>query len=511
MKRLFSSTPLTSHSVPGPLRYEGGLHYSGSWLGQRGIRSPLRPNHQHQVRPGPGNRRIRYRAEQQLVQLERHHCLEGYPFCRRHFRQQSMAATTKARRLEHYPPGECFRRSGGSAAQSLFDGGGMAAQGIVFVNYNRRDGAMGWLAHPQLNAEMAKEVGYNVSGNWGMLDEFAALKWVHDNIDAFGGDPNQITVAGQSAGSAATYHMLNSPLTKGLIKGAIIESGIRYPRDPLASSLAENYQNMSTALAAGVSMLDSLNVTTIDETRQIPLDTILNTGSSSWSATLDYYAMPDTYWNTMLNGPANDVPVITGNTKDESGAALPINITVAEYVANLQEQYASRPAWPKTRTIATPRSCPVGSSRTAGTTVPPLAPSIRTSDPFPRKGKEKSINRNTICSYYWDHAPPGQDQGAYHESEICYALNNLYGTDYPWKEEDFVIARKMNGYWANFVKTHNPNEGGSYADGELVQWNPNDPQKNITMHLGDGWGDYLIAAAAKVELISEFFSTQHAY
>lgn len=69
----------------------------------------------------------------------------------------------------------------------------------------------------------------------------------------------------------------------------------------------------------------------------------------------------------------------------------------------------------------------------------------------------------------------------------------------------------MNGYWANFVKTHNPNEGGSYADGELVQWNPNDPQKNITMHLGDGWGDYLIAAAAKVELISEFFSTQHAY
>lgn len=131
--------------------------------------------------------------------------------------------------------------AGGSAADGLFDGAGMAAQGIVYVNYNYRNATFGWLAHPQLAEEMAQEVGHNVSGNWAMLDQFAVLKWVHENIAAFGGDPDQITVVGQSAGSAATYHMLNSPLTKGLIKGAIIESGgIRYPQDPFCSSLAEN-------------------------------------------------------------------------------------------------------------------------------------------------------------------------------------------------------------------------------------------------------------------------------
>ncbi|KAK5027057.1 hypothetical protein LTS07_007356 [Exophiala sideris] len=112
-----------------------------------------------------------------------------------------------------------------TAADVLFDGGGMADKGIVYVNYNYRTGSFG------------------CSGNWGMLDQFAALKWIHANIAAFGGDPDHtsITVMGESAGSAATCHIVNSPLTKGLIVGAIIESGVRDPHDPLATSLAEGY------------------------------------------------------------------------------------------------------------------------------------------------------------------------------------------------------------------------------------------------------------------------------
>lgn len=396
--------------------------------------------------------------------------------------------------------------AGGSAAQPLFDGGGMAAKGIVFVNYNRRDGPMGWLAHPQLNEEMSQEVGRNVSGNWGMLDEFAALQWVYDNIAAFGGDPERITVAGQSAGSAATYHMVNSPLTAGLIKGAIVESGIRYPRDPLCSSLAENYRNMSTALAAGASMMANLNATSIDQLRQLPLDT-LNSASGSWGAVLDYWAVPDTYWNTMRDGPANDVPLITGNTKDESGAELPINITVAEYVADLQEQYGDDELAQRFLALY-----PAANASQAGMSFNAhYRDTSLVSSWLYANGWDASPTKNPIYTYYWDHAPPGQDRGAYHMSEIAYALDNLYGTDLPWEDEDFEIARNISVYWANFVKTQDPNGDGDAGEGELVRWEANSPSKNVTMRLGDGWGEWPLASPAQIELLEEFFATQHAY
>jgi carboxylesterase 2 len=88
-----------------------------------------------------------------------------------------------------------------------FDGGGMADKDIVFVNYNYRTGSFGWMGHPQLSAEMLALTGRNVSGNWGVYDQFAALKWIKENIQNFGGNPDHVTVMGQSAGSAATYHV----------------------------------------------------------------------------------------------------------------------------------------------------------------------------------------------------------------------------------------------------------------------------------------------------------------
>lgn len=142
-----------------------------------------------------------------------------------------------------------------------------------------------------------------------------------NNIAAFGGDPDHVTVMGQSAGSAATYHIVNSPLTEGLIVGAIIESGVRDPHDPLCTSLAENYQNLSTSLDTGVEFLASLNVSTIAEARALPMDDLITSfmgNSFDFTATLDYYAMNYTYLDQLLYGPANDVPILTG-VSDVSG------------------------------------------------------------------------------------------------------------------------------------------------------------------------------------------------
>lgn len=220
----------------------------------------------------------------------------------------------------------------------------MASQGIIFVNYNYRVSSLGYLATPELSAEFEQVTGSNSSGNWGMVDQFAALKWVHANIAAFGGDPDRITAMGQSAGSAAVYHVVNSDLTKGLLSGAIAESGLRSPYDPEAATLAENYRTLDTALAISESFMASKNVSTIAEMRELSMDDLtadLFGSAYNFGNVLNYYCMPDTYLNTLKNDPANDVPFMTGKTKDKSGAATLTNLTVAEYIAEMTSQYGN--------------------------------------------------------------------------------------------------------------------------------------------------------------------------
>ncbi|KAJ5947279.1 alpha/beta-hydrolase [Penicillium verhagenii] len=388
-----------------------------------------------------------------------------------------------------------------TAADALFDGGGMADKGIVFVNYNYRTGSFGWLGHPELNEEFYKVTGSNSSGNWGMLDQFAAVKWIHENIADFGGNPDHITVMGQSAGSAATYHILNSPVTKGLIKGAIIESGVRDPHDPLCTSLAESYKTQSYVMAQGLNYTADKNVSTIAELRKLPMADLEDNVLDGWSfgATLDYYAMPAKYAETLKEGAANNVPVLTGNTKDESGAEYNTNITVAEYLVDLEDTYTT------------------GNWSQRFLELYPADNSVRADGAYNSMFTDRSkvgtwmwaqlwatSSTKNVFSYFWDHAPPGQDQGAYHESEINYVLNNLYATDKPWNAKDYEIAAKMNGYWSNFIKTGDPNGDG------LVHWSATNDNE-LVHHVGNGWGPIPVASEAKVQLFKEWFASLRTY
>jgi carboxylesterase 2 len=111
----------------------------------------------------------------------------------------------------------------------------------------------------------------------------------------------------------------------------------------------------------------------------------------------------------------------------------------------------------------------------------------------------------SVYTYFWDHAPPGQNQGAHHESEINYVLNNLYDTDLPWESADYTIADKMNSYWVNFIKTGDPN--GLDSNGNvLVEWAATNSSK-VVQHVGDGWGNIPISPPAKVELFEQWFAT----
>lgn len=403
--------------------------------------------------------------------------------------------------------------AGANGAWSMFDGGGLALKDIIVVTYNYRTGPYGWLALP----ELWEESGNVTTGSYGLLDQIAALKWVYENIAAFGGDPNRITTVGQSAGSAAVYHTINSPLAKGLIVGAIAESGIRDPRDPASTELAEGYNNMSTSLDLGAKLKTVLNVTTLEELRRVPAKTINEnsgfTPFSNWRTTLDGYAMRGTYWEKLKKGPANDVPLITGNTKDESGAAYGTNTSVVDYIKMLKSSYGSlaNKFW---------EAYPAANYTEASMNTNLIArdTSLVGSWNF---GRFWSMSASSpFYTYYWDHVPPGQDQGAHHMSEITYVFNNLYGTGLPWQSVDYEIAETLSSYWANFVKTSNPNTGGSYrGKGILAHWSRSNSSSATTFHLSPpaptnanglpaGYSQVPVATEDHIELLNEFFRTQ---
>ncbi|KAL1606445.1 hypothetical protein SLS60_003849 [Paraconiothyrium brasiliense] len=395
--------------------------------------------------------------------------------------------------------------AGGSNADPRFDGAGMADKGVVFVNYNYRTGATGWLVTPELTEENLATIGVNSSGNYGLLDQIKAVKWIRDNIASFGGDPDHITVMGQSAGSAATYHLLNSALTKGDIVGAIIQSGVRDPHDPLASSLAEGYQTYDVALAYGEEYMASVNCSDIACMRNLSWEDMDNTampGSTgpSFKSTLDFYAMPDTYLNTLRLGLANDIPVMTGNTRDESGASYGLNITLSEYLADNNETYTGE------FVDAFFDAYPANDSATAS-----AAENAQYTDRS-KVGTQNwasywlSNRTSPVYTYLWDHAPPGQNAGAAHMTEIQYTQNNLYNVYYGnWTSEDYQIATKMNGYWVNFIKYGNPNGDG------LQQWDSATINGTTTQELGDGWGAIPIANAEQLSLFSRWFPTNPAF
>ncbi|CCD45246.1 similar to prolyl oligopeptidase [Botrytis cinerea T4] len=386
-------------------------------------------------------------------------------------------------------------------------------------------GMASYLATPELNAEGLASTGYNTSGNYGILDQLEVLKWIQNNIANFGGDPDSVTIAGQSFGSSQVYHAINSPLFTGYFHRGISQSGIRYPYDTLLAGLATSYVTMERALSFGVNYTASQNVSTLAELRKLPLSDIIqgstDRDSSVWYITallcndplifkpvLDGYVLPMKYLDQLIAGPANDVPLITGNTKDESGASTSLTLyNLTEYKeyntlrwGNLSDTYFK--LYPADGNVTLANMAWNAAQRDV---------SLVSSWAYANKWIESATS--PIYTYYWDHAPPGQDQGAFHQSEIMYALNALYAnTDkYPFTDEDYYIGELMTGYWVNFIRTGDPNTGGAYTNGTLAHWYPNDGTSNYVMELGDGWGNHTVSPTANVDLIMSYFGQQTPY
>ena len=343
----------------------------------------------------------------------------------------------------------------GDGSEPRYDGASMARHGIVAVTVNYRLGVFGFLALPALT----KESPHHASGNYGLLDQQAALRWVRDNIRAFGGDPSRVTIAGQSAGSMSVSAQMASPLSRGLFRAAIGESGSAVGNlEPRTRGQAE---------AMGLRFRQLAGASSLEELRKLPAATLLRLSaekeSPRFGPDVDGYFLPESPGKIYSTGLQADVPLLAGWNSAEVdyhsllGDASP---TTAHYKLALEKRYGSQ-AGNVLRHYPAPDSTAVRASATA------LA-----SDRFIAYATWKWIDLHAktdgkpVYRYLYAHKLPAADgaspaMGAPHSAEIPYALGNLpLIRTYHWTEADQKVSMIMQGYFVRFIKTGDPNGQG---------------------------------------------------
>ncbi|MFM1841139.1 MAG: hypothetical protein RIR47_1188 [Bacteroidota bacterium] len=336
-------------------------------------------------------------------------------------------------------------RSGGAGC-AIYDGKEMAEKDVVFVSINYRVGVFGFLAHP----ELTKESGYGASGNYALLDMIAALKWVKQNIAAFGGDPNQVTIAGQSAGAFAVNHLCATPLAKGLFKGAIAQSG-----GSVLTSTLRPTTSLQQAENMGIDFAKHFKVSSIQDLRKISAEDILKSNQGLSYPIEDGYVLPSSIADIYANGKQNDIALILGWNLDDKVTGPSVNAEA--YKKQLQKQFGTNAEKVLQYYPATNDAIAAASqdnlSRDGFFGVQGYAWANAQLD----KGKSKVFiyNFNRKLPAY----SAASNFGAFHTGEVPYVFNNLKTVNRPWEDIDIQLADQLSSYWVNFVKTGNPNGG----------------------------------------------------
>ena len=334
----------------------------------------------------------------------------------------------------------------GGAGCAIYDGKEMAEKDVVFVSINYRVGVFGFLAHP----ELTKESGYGASGNYALLDMIASLKWVKENIAAFGGDPNQITIAGQSAGAFAVNHLCASPLAKGLFKGAIAQSG-----GSVLTSALRPTTSLQQAENMGLDFAKKLNARSIEDLRKLSAQNIFNAKQGLTYPIEDGYVLPSSIADIYANGKQNDVALILGWNLDDKVTGPPVSAEA--YKQQLQKQFGTNADkvlqyYPATNDVFAAASQD-NLSRDGFFGVQGYA----WANAQLLKGKSNvfvyNFNRK-LPSY-----SAASNFGAFHTGEVPYVFNNLKTVNRPWEDIDIQLADQLSSYWVNFVKSGNPNGG----------------------------------------------------
>ena len=364
----------------------------------------------------------------------------------------------------------------GDGSEARYDGESMAQKGIVALTVNYRLGAFGLLAHP----ELTQESPHQASGNYGLLDQAAALQWVKENIAAFGGDPAKVTIAGESAGSISVSAQMASPLSKGLIAGAIGESGSILGALPPVS-LRDGEQT-------GVFFAKTIGAASLADLRAMPADSLLKAstkfGPFRFAMTIDGYFFPKDPLAIFESGEQAHVPLLVGWNSEESNYKAILGNeppTKDAYEKGVRKLYGDRAeAVLKQYEAATDADVEQVATDLAGdrfigfstwrwaqlqakTGTKPVyryyyaqpRPAMRPELGNVTAGLAGGVRKDTTG------VKPAIPKGAVHSAEIEYAMGNLASNKvYAWTPEDYAVSKIMQDYFANFIKRGDPNAAG---------------------------------------------------
>lgn len=351
----------------------------------------------------------------------------------------------------------------GAGSQPEYDGSHLAAKGVVLVTINYRLDVFGFLAHP----ELTKESGTNSSGNYGLLDQIAALKWVQKNIAAFGGDPGRVTVFGESAGAFDVSLLMASPLAKGLFVRAIGESG-----GALTPIVAFGPKPLSIGEEAGVKFAQLLGANSASDLRAKPAQEVLETAIKNpityGFGVVDGYVVPEHPAKLYAQGKQNDVPLLVGWNADEGSlfaARAKVPADPSAYADAIRTQFKDQAD--KVLQLYPPGSTPQ-EAKASFTAL--LGDEIIAYGGWAWSERSATSGKSSVYRYFFNRRPPGAPElsihpltapGVYHFAEIYYAFNNLGAEpSFSWEADDRRLAETMSTYWTNFAKTGDPNGPG---------------------------------------------------
>ena len=306
-------------------------------------------------------------------------------------------------------------------------GDNFCKNGCVLVSVTYRLNIFGFFVHP----ELARESGHDASGNYGIMDQIQALRWVYENIEGFGGDPDNITVFGQSAGGRCSLALACSPLSRDMVRRISVQSA-----GGIGSIMAEFSREKQEKM--GLELMQSLNCSSIDEMRQLKWEILRDANDKlgffdGFNLYTDGYVIPQDIDRTLYEGSFNDIDIIIGCTIDEGA-----NEKKPMFGSNLVSQ-----------------------SMVLG---------IRQSE----------IGRKPVYMYVFARQQPGDDAGVPHSCDNRYQFGTLDGSWRPYDEDDWKLSEIMQKYWTQFARTGDPNQPG------LPEWKPFTAEERLAMRLDAG-------------------------
>ncbi len=342
----------------------------------------------------------------------------------------------------------------GQSSYSEYRGEDLAKQGVVFVNFAYRLGVFGYYTADDLKVESPN----GTTGNYGLLDQIAALKWVRENIEQFGGDPNQITIAGESAGSSSVNALCVSPLTEGMFNYAIAESSGIGAVEPF-----HTFRSYDVALEEGQKVRDTFGVSSSAELRDISAWELLKTDSDQSAMTVDGYAIVEQPYLTYEKGNNHEKALLNGfNVKESDAFLLTTKATADNYVELLAEDIGEQA---EEMAKVVPADTPQRDQHFIVDSLGDAKGALNTAYSAIWFSYSHYLWNNYLIeqgkpTYEYYFTKTNNILSNYHAGELPYAYGNLWRHPGLYDEEDYKLSEIMQKYWVNFAKTGDPNGEG---------------------------------------------------